>query len=262
LTHSLQRLGPAIAAAGLLVASAAAADEVVLSGVPEYPFYHGCAPTSGGMVLGYWDGRGFGSLVVGSNDWSANQTNIQNMIATPQHIEDYVGTDDPSPHADNCLADFMDTSVDPNADGFTSYGRVDNGLEDYAAWRGYGAADATNTTYDVNALWDDGTYWDLFRAEIDAERPVLFNADSDADGTADHCVAGIGYDDATGEYIYLDPNASGPQRAAFARAAGGQSFGLRATTVFAAPEPATLALVGGGVALALAGRYMRTHRRH
>ena len=118
--------------------------------LPAYYWYHGCSPTSGMMVLGYWDAYGYSNLIQGSNSWNTNQANIKNAIASPGHISDYAlyglpaGTqvnsnglaidylgnplspaedyNAPSPYADlstispgsahsnDCLADFMGTS--------------------------------------------------------------------------------------------------------------------------------------------------------
>ncbi len=40
------------------IASRAPADvQYWLEDVPDYDWYHGCSPTSGGMVFGYWDNQ-------------------------------------------------------------------------------------------------------------------------------------------------------------------------------------------------------------
>ena len=71
----------------------AAAGEVVIGGVPAYIWHDGCAPTSTGMVLGYWDGHGFPDLIPG--DASTATTAAYQAIAShgtaahPGHYEDY-----------------------------------------------------------------------------------------------------------------------------------------------------------------------------
>jgi hypothetical protein len=258
MTHSLT-YWPATVAAVVCMAQAAVGAPVTIDGVPHYPNECGCAPAAGGMVVGYWDANGFGNLIVGSNDWTTNMTGIRNMIASPEHIADYEGPDAPAPrHANNCLADFMGTSFDPLPDGETSSGRVDNGLADYAAYVGYAASTAASTTY---VDWSNDTYWNAYKAEIDARRPVVLHADSNGDGTSDHYVAGYGYDADAKTYVFLDSNSPGQKQADFTAVAVGQDWGLRgATTFIPLPEPATLALVGGGLGLALAGRILRARR--
>ncbi|MFO8012578.1 MAG: C39 family peptidase [Phycisphaerae bacterium] len=251
MTHSLTRW-PATVAAVVCMAQAAVGAPVTLGGVPHYPNECGCAPAAGGMVVGFWDDNGFDHLIDGSNDWTTNMAAIRNMIASPEHQADYLGTDDPDPHPDNCLADFMDTSVDPLPDYETAASRIAPGLVGYAVYVGYTTSTAESTTY---IDWSDDTYWDAYVAEIDAGRPVVFRVDSNGDGSSDHYVAGYGYDPDEKEYIFLDSNNPGQQDAAFTGVAPGQNFGLRMVTTFIPmPEPATLALVGGGLGLALAGR--------
>ena len=215
-----------------------------------------------GMVIGTWDARpGYGDLIPGSNDWSTNQQAIETMIASSDHIADYWGADRTAPpplHADDCLADFMGTSRDPFADGYSPFGTQDDGLVGYADYRGYVGPVAVNTTYDANDLWTDDTYWGAFCSEIDAGRPVELYVDSDADGGADHYITAYGYDPAAKQYIGYDPSSSGEKRYDFARNAPGQAFGLRgATFLDMVPEPATVVLVGSGVVLGLAGRRNR-----
>ncbi len=36
-----------------------------LSGQPEYLWWYGCSPTSGGMLMGYWAGKGYNQLLPG-----------------------------------------------------------------------------------------------------------------------------------------------------------------------------------------------------
>ncbi len=117
-----------LAVTSFLATARVQGEELVLNDVPTYYWYHGCTPTSGMMLFGFWDAHGYSNLIPGSNDWSTNETNIKNSIASPGHITDYAlyndvddyGWSDPytdiseinpsSAHADNCLADFMGTS--------------------------------------------------------------------------------------------------------------------------------------------------------
>jgi len=258
MTRTFRLIGVAALLCGLSLS--AARGDVAIPGVPFYPWYYGCGPTAGGMIIGYWDANGYGNLVPGSNDWATNQTAIETMIASAEHIADYWGTDaDPPLHTDNSVADFMHTSRDPFADGDSPFSRQDDGLVGYSVYSGYVWATAANTTYIENDLWDDGTYWNDLCAEIDANRPVELYVDKNADGTPDHFVAVYGYDDATGQCIGYDPSdATGEKRFDFTPVAPGQAYGVRGSTFFApTPEPATLALLGVGAAVAGLSRYFR-----
>jgi len=50
-----------------IVVTTARAQELVLTDVPTYYWYHGCTPTSGMMLFGYWDAHGYPNLIPGSN---------------------------------------------------------------------------------------------------------------------------------------------------------------------------------------------------
>lgn len=164
----------------------------LLEGVPAYIWYNGCGPTSLGMMIGYWDAHGYPNLIPGSNDWATNQTVIQNVIASPGHIRDYVPTpdrvatsDDPD-HADDSLADFTGCSRDPLAWGSSYLGMQPAGLMNYMTYCGYTGAHADFASY--NSIWYVLTH------QIDSGKPVQLMVDSNADGTVDHFITGIGYD--------------------------------------------------------------------
>ena len=165
----------------------------VLNDVPSYIWHHGCGPTAAGMIMGYWDGLGFDDLIPGSNDWDGNRQAIQNMIASPGHVRDYVPAPDRTAtaqdpyHQDDCLADFIGTSRDPLAYG-SSYESLQHvGMKAYAAFRGYESVTGGHVYF--------GGLWNRMVAEIDSGRPLELFADSNADGRADHFVTAIGYDD-------------------------------------------------------------------
>src|SRR5690606_6736880 len=67
-------------------AEAAGGAGIVIPGVPAYTWYRGCGPTAAGMVIGYWDGRGY-DIVPGN---AASQTPaVNNMIASSGHYDGY-----------------------------------------------------------------------------------------------------------------------------------------------------------------------------
>lgn len=194
------------------------AAQVVISGVPEYPNFYGCAPSCGAMILGYWDSHGYPHLYPGDPmPWRAE---LKQLVASSRHREDFwvgpFGSKEPDPWwfreprvlptARDCVADFMLTSVmltflpfpPPdgtyvgNADGWTSPDQVSNGLEYFARWRNgcYGfRADHHQTV----------SFEDLYKSEIDAGRPVILFVMLGS--VVDHCTVGYGYDDSDPENL-------------------------------------------------------------
>ncbi len=183
--------------------------QLTLSGVPLYYWYYGCAPTSGGMLIGYWDARGY-NLVDG--DISTYNAAAKNAIATVDHVNDYWGVDGPGSHADNSIADFMDTSVDPASDGGTydiSYNGnsgIAQGLTDFAAWdnpdtvgvnESYAFTAVTERTTarpDLNPTGNFG-FTDVIN-EIDQGKPLIINALLPIGG---HSFVVYGYQDNPGD---------------------------------------------------------------
>jgi len=166
--------------------------------------WRGSAATAGGMVLGYWDGRGYPNFVSGGAD--TQNADVNNMIATSQHYNDYSLPDDSgggpvqgdesepggTPHPDNCLADFMQTSWSAHNLHWceTDVNLVDNGMAGYAHYMGYSGATAHNEAWNSISI----SFAD-YKAEIDANRPVVLYIDSDGDGVRDLFVTGTGYND-------------------------------------------------------------------
>jgi len=75
---------------------------ITLMGVPEYQWFHGCSPTAGGMLFGYWDSKpGYGNLFDGdASTWWGNDdgsTGTKRMVASQEFI---TGTSHPL----NCIA--------------------------------------------------------------------------------------------------------------------------------------------------------------
>jgi len=186
----------------------------VINGVPAYLWRHGCGPTSASMVIGYWD-KWHDDLIPG--DASTQTSAVDQAIASggtsydpyppgsEQHYEDYARPEDSppnlipddyitqgrTPHGDNSMADFMDTSKSTknNYYGWSKVSDTDNALVDYVNW--------VNPKYEVTAsiIYWSSSLWDTYCSEIDADRPVLLVVDVNGDGVTDHLVPGIGYDD-------------------------------------------------------------------
>lgn len=216
----------------------------ISSSVPDYAWWYGCAPTSAGMIMAYYDANGFGDLIVGDPGDPDYIDNVHEAIAsagdgtynlgtgpivtdTPAtpgtgHIGDYAlyvtpGTDyldssdyppatlipdlsDPTvrnstgvtPHADDCLADFMMTSWSNEGlrMGFSWPVYIGSGMTDYVDFISGGAYSSQYTLLDYGSGFNLG----VLAGEIANNRPVLVGVDSSGSGTADHAAVAIGYD--------------------------------------------------------------------
>jgi hypothetical protein len=178
------------------------AGAVTLSNVPAYYWYHGCTPTAVGELMGYWDVRGYSNLLSASG-WSAvSQTaNVLDQISSPAHNAKYDPTPDnaslPTP-AKTSIADYLGTSVDPLGYGSTYTSNIIYGMTGYASYRGY-ASTATQYTYVLGLI---GLTWSRLQTEINAGRPMVFNVDSNGDGSNDHSVCVLGYQTVSGANYY------------------------------------------------------------
>ena len=131
-----------------------------LSAPGDYDWWHGCSPTSAGMMMGYYDVNGYESLTYGNlvpggaaenSTFGAGPYLANNAIASSGHIADFwVAYLDPGPdplasgrtipNDFDCLADFMGTSQAAvgNVDGSTTFYYYTNG----AAFHDYNALGA------------------------------------------------------------------------------------------------------------------------
>jgi len=185
-----------------------------LTGVPRYLWWYGCSPTSGGMMVAYWDQRpGLGNLYDGdASIWGGDgASGTRSMVASTAHITagaensytfgDWHNSASYPAHEANpdCMADFMQT-----VDGGSFSPQITSGLEAYCEWDNPNTAvneayPATAANYDV-PYWAGGTpirytYADC-KAEIDADRPVLLNVLTYSQGDwYGHSVVGYGYQD-------------------------------------------------------------------
>ncbi len=210
--------------------------------VPAYRWRHGCGPTAAGMIIGYWDVRGFTDLVPGEAD--SQTTEVDQMIASGEHYTDYslpkddedTGIrDDKStlggahdPH--NCVADWVHTSWSSDGlyYGWSYFSRLDNGIEEYCAARGYSGFTVWNE------YW--GTFdWNDYMGEIDAGRPVGLLVDTDANGMTDHFVVGVAYDTSEQRYGCHNTWDDSVHWYDFEEMASGQPWGIRGVTLVHAP---------------------------
>src|SRR5262249_45443900 len=64
--------------------------ERLLPGCPAYDWYHGCSPTSAGMLMGYWDLHGYGNLFDAQGWAQVSQTSfVEDQISSPAHNAKY-----------------------------------------------------------------------------------------------------------------------------------------------------------------------------
>ena len=180
-----------------------------LSNVPDYRWYNGCSPTSGGMMFGYWDNQtGYGDLYAGGDApmfAGSGYQSIDEIISSTEHnsatyVDNECTHDNTPPAGDtgpNSIGCFMHT----DADGGSSQWNIATGLRRYAD---YDDPDTeTDESYDFHSLmhytprptWPEYlndaafTFGD-YRREIDAGRPVHLSCSLDAGG---HSVVGYGY---------------------------------------------------------------------
>lgn len=252
-----------------LAVSSAQASMSVLSGVPAYSWWYGCSPTSGGMLVGYYDGlSGYENLIA---DSTASDPSFPNNII---HTNDAV---------DNCIGGFMDTNW---STGGTSDPKIASGIEGYIEWDDPGtaineslAATAWNEyTHDPEYMapgWTAGEFiWADYVAEIDNGRPMLLSWGT-PNGSG-HTTIGIGYDDnnttdllddkvalyttwstsTTPVWWYFDPDSSGLNPLS----SDGSRWNLDlGTFVRIEPIPAPGAILLGLLGLGAAGIKLRKH---
>jgi len=213
-------------ASGLPEGIGQGAQGVSLEGTCDYDWWYGCSPTSGGMMLGYYDRNGYNGLsysnlvpggVAETNTYPSTPGRwdylAQYAIASPGHVYDFYGggggaygDDRPQSRPSNCLADFMGTSQDAagRSNGSTTFHwRWDGGrltYDDICQFATYdevrGLGDYIRYSgYKFTSLYTQltdnqspfGFTFDDYKAEIDAGRVVLI-------GTTNHLMAGVGYE--------------------------------------------------------------------
>ncbi len=253
----------------LLFASPALAAPVFIEDIPAYNWYHGCGPTAAASVLGYWDLHGYPNLFDASGKDVFLTSNVQDQISSPAHNAKY----DPSPDVailpvppKTSIADFFRTSVN-QAYGWSWQGDAPAAFTGYSAYRGY--------EFSATVAYYGGSLWSDLVREIGQNHPSMFLVDSDGNGSTDHFVPVLGYDDRSLEglglwYGYYTTWGEGEtiQWSQYHGMSIGDSWGVYASTFVdpvssPVPEPTTVLLLGAGLAvLAGCGKYRpRTDRR-
>jgi len=206
----------------------------IIENVPRYLWYNGCGPTAAGMVIGYWDGKGFDDLVEGKANFQTDSVN--KMISSEENYNDYcIPLDTPDhilpdkselpvgdEHDNNSLADFFGTSQSYHHCAY-GWGGI-GGIDDYVLFK--------NSTYSPiinNKHYGCYDLWSLFRKEIDNGRPVVLFVDIEGDNKTDHFVTGIGYDD-NKNYACLDTWDTSIHWYDFSYQSSGNEWGIRSVT--------------------------------
>jgi len=235
--------------------------------VPDYSWWFGCSPTSGGIIAGYYDGLSFDGgvthpyedLIVG--DASIETHEVHEAIATSGdglytgsgsiipatpgtgNCGDYAMYDDVNDYG--AAVPYLDlSSLDPAAAhpddclaDFMGTGQSATGLTMGGTWIpdiGPGIEDywaykgyLATTTTMVYGIFT----WGVLVAEINAGRPVLVNVDSSGDGTIDHSMVAVGYNAVTHEYQYHTTWGIGPGWAPFQSMVVGTPFGIHSAVL-------------------------------
>ncbi len=179
-----------------------------MDGVPHYDWYYGCSPTSGAMLVGYWDKRaGYENLFYG--DASVESSATREMIASAAHrvagaengytYGDWQNSASYPNHESNpdCIADFMHTV---NMGSYSE--NIASGLEAYIEWDNPNTP--INESYQADVKLIDDSYWggdlsyQILKDEIDADRPFMLNVvtfSASDDSWVGHSIVGYGYQD-------------------------------------------------------------------
>lgn len=183
--------------------------QTVIAGVPAYDWFRGCGPTSLGMVFGFYDSHGFPDLF--SGDASTQTAAVNGAIASAIHYSDYSIPLDYSPtllpdkselpvgdeHANNCIADFMNTSRSASGNywGWSWSSDVGSAFTAYISMVSTYGGSYQSYSF-ANFLWNNLT------AEIDANRPLVFLVDTEGDSFTDHFITVVGYKTEAGINYY------------------------------------------------------------
>ena len=220
--------------------------QVLISGVPSYIWTHGCGPTALGMVVGYYDGIGYPNLIDG--DASTQGTNTNNAMANSEHYDDYSLPIDNYPdlfqdkselggaHTSNCIGDFMETSwsSENNRYGWSWSNMISVAFEEYLEMQ--------SSTYSINTSYDyfSSFSWVAYKAEINNNRPVVILVDTDGDGSTDHFVTGIGYDESNSTYGIYDTWDNSIHWYAWRGLASGDDWGIFGFNIFELSNPTAI----------------------
>ncbi len=151
--------------------------EVLANPLPSYEWYYGCSPTSMASIIAYWDLNGYPDMYKGIQGWDqvSVMQNVKDQVMSPEHIAkyayySYLDNPDAPDFAPNSIATFARSGFgDERHHTSTSTGGTRDGLDDYAAYRGYDF----NVSRVKMAGADQDAIWERLVSEIEAGRPAL-----------------------------------------------------------------------------------------
>ena len=142
--------------------------------MPYLDWMYGCSPTSGGMILGYWDNYSQYS----SNDYGNLSKYHFQRTYTPGGTDYNVST------AQQWCSTYMNTDL---SDGNTSEGNIGPGMTGAANSANCGSYNFSQWTSASYATGTNTTKLNLFKGEVDNNRPSITSIPG-------HSVACVGYD--------------------------------------------------------------------
>ena len=151
--------------------------EVLSNPLPSYEWYYGCSPTSMASLVAYWDLNGYPNMFKGIQGWDqvSVMQNVKDQVMSPEHIAkyayySYLDNPDAPDFAPNSIATFARSGFgDERHHTSTSTGGTEDGLDDYADYRGYDFI----VTRQAMAGADQNAIWTKLVSEIEAGRPAL-----------------------------------------------------------------------------------------
>lgn len=147
--------------------------------VPDYNWYEGCAPTSGGMLVAYYDNEIWDTLsdYDGTNDYPLSYEWVDRWL-----LSDYARNYD---EVDDLISELASsTYFNTNSSGGTTIAQMNVGLEDYFADNGL-------STYAVY-LGDFDTNWSDYQSIISSGNVTLISILGHP-VYGNHAVLGMGY---------------------------------------------------------------------
>jgi parallel beta-helix repeat protein len=185
-------------------------NQETLAGVPPYIWYRGCGPTSAGMVLGYWDTKGYDGLMTGD---AGNFTQgVKDAISSQGNWDDYClpldsngnilpdrsELPDGDEHLDDSIADCLNASRSRIGAffGACEFWSVDDGIVKYVNHASDDYLVRAANRYYTSMPWADVC------AEIGSGHPMVASVDITGDTVSDHLVAMIGYGEWNGTRMY------------------------------------------------------------